>query len=148
MSQKLPTLMAFFVSFFMHSQNLVWKTNLNDGVTESVEQRKPMLILFTAAGVSENLQNEMFNTRDFASWSRDNIILVKLDLSDLSVSDSDKEQNVKLKQALGVEKLPEICFVSASVRKGKTTFSALGKLPFKSGGVKSWLTDASLLINQ
>lgn len=131
----------------MQAQNLVWKTNMTDAIALSNEQRKPMLILFTASGVPENLQNEIFKTPDFAVWSRDNVILVKLDLSDNQASDSDKEQNIKLKNAFGVEELPQVCFASASIRKTKTTFSALGKIAYKPGGAKAWIAESNNILH-
>ena len=131
----------------MKSQNLEWKTNMTDAITQSNEERKPMLILFTASGEPENLQNEIFKTPDFAVWSRDNVILVKLDLSDVNASESDREQNVKLKNAFGVEDLPEVCFALASVRKNKTTFSALGKIAYKPGGAKAWIAESNSILH-
>lgn len=147
MTKKLLILLFFFGSFFMHAQNLVWRTNMTDAIAISNEQRKPMLILFTASGVSDNLQNEIFKTPDFAVWSRDNVVLVKLDLSDVNADETDKEQNVKLKNAFGVEDLPEVCFASASVRKNKTTFSALGKLSYKPGGAKAWIAESNAILH-
>jgi protein disulfide-isomerase len=147
MAQKLLILLFFLGSFFTHAQNLVWRTNMTDAIAISNEQRKPMLILFTASGVAENLQNEIFKTPDFAVWSRDNVILVKLDLSDSSASDGDKEQNIKLKNAFGVEELPEVCFALASIRKNKTTFSALGKIAYRPGGAKAWIAESNALLH-
>lgn len=134
-------------SYIMHSQNLVWKTNMTDAITISNQERKPMLILFTASGVPANLQNEIFRTPDFAVWSRDNVILVKLDLSDASIDESDREQNIKLKNAFGVEELPQVCFARASIRKNKTTFNAMGKIGYKPGGAKSWISESNALLN-
>ncbi|KAF2507837.1 MULTISPECIES: thioredoxin family protein [Flavobacterium] len=147
MTKKLLFLLFFLGSFFMQAQNLLWKTNMADAIAMSNEQRKPMLILFTASGVPENLQNEIFKTPDFAVWSRDNVILVKLDLSDNSASDSDKEQNLRLKSAFGVEELPQVCFASASIRKTKTTFSALGKISYKPGGAKAWIAESNAILH-
>jgi len=147
MTKKLLILLFFFGSFFMHAQNLVWRTNMTDAIAISNEQRKPMLILFTASGVPENLQNEIFKTPDFAVWSRDNVVLVKLDLSDINADDSDKEQNIKLKNAFGVQDLPEVCFASASVRKNKTTFNALGKIAYKPGGAKVWIAESNAILH-
>ncbi|OXG09487.1 protein disulfide-isomerase [Flavobacterium araucananum] len=147
MTKKLLILLFFLGSFFLHSQNLVWRTNMTDAIAISNELRKPMLILFTASGVSENLQNEIFKTPDFAVWSRDNVVLVKLDLSDSSADQSDTEQNIKLKNAFGVEDLPEVCFASASVRKNKTTFSALGKIAYKPGGAKAWIAESNAILH-
>ncbi|WP_316635209.1 thioredoxin family protein [uncultured Flavobacterium sp.] len=147
MTQKLLILLFFLGSFFVHSQNLVWKTNMTDAIAISNEQRKPMLILFTASGVPENLQNEIFKTPDFAVWSRDNVILVKLDLSDSTTADGDREQNLKLKSAFGVEDLPEVCYASASIRKNKTTFSALGKIAYRPGGAKAWIAESNSILH-
>ena len=110
MTKKLLILLFFLGSFFMHAQNLVWRTNMDDAIAISNEERKPMLILFTAPGISENLQNEVFKTPDFAVWSRDNVVLVKLDISDKNIDEGIREQNLKLKAAFGVEELPEVCF--------------------------------------
>ncbi|SFD29209.1 thioredoxin domain-containing protein [Flavobacterium phragmitis] len=147
MTKKLLILLVFFGSFVMQSQNLAWRTNMTDAIAISNDQKKPMLILFTASGVPENLQNEIFKTPDFAVWSRDNVILVKLDLSDMNASDSDREQNVKLKNAFGVQDLPEVCFAMASVRKNKTTFSALGKIAYKPGGAKAWIAESNSILH-
>ncbi|KIC03974.1 hypothetical protein [Flavobacterium sp. AJR] len=138
----------FFLGFItMQSQNLVWKTNINDAIELSNQLKKPMLILFTANNLADNLQNEIMRTLDFALWSRDNVVLVKLDLSDSQISDSDKEQNIKLKNAFGVQDLPEICFANAVIRKNKTTFQALGKMAYSGGGVKAWISESNALLH-
>ncbi|MDL2141336.1 MULTISPECIES: hypothetical protein [Flavobacterium] len=147
MTKKILILLFFLGSIFMQAQNLVWKTNMTDAIALSNEQKKPMLILFTASGVPENLQNEIFKTPDFAVWSRDNVILVKLDLSDSTADESDREQKLKLKNAFGVEDLPEVCFASASIRKNKTTFSALGKIAYKPGGAKAWIAESNAILH-
>ena len=46
----------------MNSQNIIWKTDINDAVTVSAEKRKPLLIFFTSQNVSPQLQNEIFAT--------------------------------------------------------------------------------------
>jgi thioredoxin-related protein len=141
-------LCLFFLGFITaQSQNLIWKTNINDAIEISNQSRKPMLILFTANNLADNLQNEIIKTLDFALWSRDNVVLVKLDLSDSQASDSDKEQNIKLKNAFGVEDLPEICFANAVIRKNKTTFQTLGKMTYKTGGVKAWISESNSLLH-
>lgn len=147
MTQKLLILLFFLGSFCLHSQNLIWKTDMNDAIMASDTQKRPLLIFFTAAGVPQRIQSEVFVTPDFAVWSRDNVILVKLDLSDAAASDTVKEQNSKLKNALGIGELPQVCLLMASVRKGKTTFNNLGLIPYKQGGAKTWIADANLVLN-
>ncbi|MFB9078480.1 thioredoxin family protein [Flavobacterium procerum] len=147
MTQKLLILLLFLGSPFAHAQSLVWKTDMNDAIMLGVEQKKPLLIFFTAAGMPQNIQNEIFSTPDFAVWSRDNVILVRLDLSDQNISSTAMEQNVRLKTAFGVEELPQVCFAIASVKKGKTTFNKLGLMPYKPGGAKSWISQSNLILN-
>lgn len=146
MTQKLLILLLFLGSSFLHSQNLVWKTDMNDAFLMSDEQRKSLLIFFTATGTSQSIQNEVFATPDFAVWSRDNVVLLKLDLSDSSVSEAVKEQNFKLKNALGVEDLPQVCLAIVSIRKNKPTINKLGLLAYKFGGAKQWIDDARVML--
>ncbi len=120
---------------------------MNDAIVASDTQKRPLLIFFTATGTPQKIQGDIFATPDFAVWSRDNVILVKLDLSDTSVSDVVKEQNVKLKNALGIDELPQVCLLMASVRKGKTTFNNLGLVPYRQAGAKAWIADANLILN-
>ncbi|OXG09489.1 hypothetical protein BC749_101960 [Flavobacterium araucananum] len=147
MARKLLILLFFLGSFFLHSQSLAWKTNMNDAIVASDEQRKPLLIFFTTSGISQLIQNEVFATTDFADWSGDNVVLLKLDLSDSTLSESDKEQNLKLKEALGIDELPQVCLVTASIRKNKPTINKLGLLGYKVGGAKKWIADAKSIIN-
>lgn len=147
MTKKLLILLLFLGSFGLHSQNLIWKTDMNEAIMMSDSQKRPLLIFFTEAGASQKMQGEVFFTPDFAVWSRDNVILVKLDLSDSNVSDLVREQNVKLKNALGITGLPQACLLMASVKKGKTTFNNLGIIPYRLGGAKEWIADANAVLN-
>ncbi len=147
MPKKLLILLLFLSPFCMNSQNIIWKTDINDAVTVSAEKRKPLLIFFTGQGANPQLQNEIFSTRDFEEWSRKNVILVKLDLSDPSIPDATKEQNLLLKNAFGIEEIPQVCFSEVSTRKGKTNFNKLGLIGYKESGVKSWISESDSIIN-
>jgi protein disulfide-isomerase len=146
MNRKLLILLFFLFSFLAKSQSLVWTTDMTDAIAMSNEKRKPMLIFFTAPGASENLQNEVFKSPEFEKWSRNNVILVKLDVSDASTNEI-KEQNSKLRTAFNIIDLPQVCFASATIRKGKTMFDTLGKLSYIPGGAKAWITESDAIIN-
>ncbi|KQB38477.1 hypothetical protein [Flavobacterium aquidurense] len=146
MIQKLLTLLFFLGSFFLHSQSLVWKTNMNEAIISSDEQRKPLLILFTSSGISQKIQSEVFATTDFADWSGENVVLLKLDLSD-AASNEEREQNNRLKEALGIEELTQVCLATASIRKNKPTINKLGLLEYKLGGAKKWISDAKMILS-
>lgn len=148
MLQKLLILVLFLSSFFVRSQGLVWRTDINDAVTVSSEQRKPLLIFFTAQGVGQKFQTEIFATRDFEDWSRRNVILVKLDLSDPTVSENIKEQTVRLKNAFGVQQIPQVCLTEVYLRKGRTSFNKLGLMSDNLSGVKSWIDECNSMLNK
>ncbi|MBB4800434.1 thioredoxin-related protein [Flavobacterium nitrogenifigens] len=148
MLQKLLILVLFLSSFFVRSQGLVWRTDINDAVTVSSEQRKPLLIFFTGQGVGQKFQNEIFATRDFEDWSRKNVVLVKLDLSDPTVSENIKEQTIRLKNAFGVEQIPQVCLTEVYLRKGRTSFNKLGLMTDNQLGVKSWIAECNSMLNK
>lgn len=146
MTQKLLILLFFLGSLFLHSQNVIWKTNATEAIVSSDEQRKPLLIFFTASGLSQSVQNEVFATSDFADWSNSNIVLLKLDLSDSSLSNEEKEQNFKLKAALDIQDLPQSCLVTAFIRRNNPNISKLGLIEYKTGGAKKWISDAKRVL--
>lgn len=148
MTQKLLILLFLSGSFFLHSQNIAWKTNMNDAIKMCDEQRKPLLIFFTATAISQKIQNEVFETTDFLDWSGNTVILLKLDLSDSSLSDVEKDQNFKLKVALGIDELPQVCLATASIRRNKPTINKLGLLDYKLGGAKKWIADAKMILSE
>ncbi|MCV2486031.1 thioredoxin family protein [Flavobacterium sp. SH_e] len=147
MPKNLLILLLFLSPFFINAQTVTWRTDINDAVAVSAEKRMPLLIFFTGQGVSPQLQNEIFSTRDFEEWSRKNVILVKLDLSDPSIPDATKEQNLMLKNALGIEEIPQVCFSEVTVRKGKTNFNKLGLIAYVSSGVKAWISESNSILN-
>ena len=147
MKQKLLIFLFILGFSSLHSQNLSWKTNMNDALKMCDEQRKPLLIFFTSVGISQAIQNEVFATSDFLDWSEKNIILLKLDLSDGSLSAEEREQNVKLKEALGIEELPKVCIATASIRRNKPTINKFGLLEYNTGGAKKWISEVKAILN-
>jgi protein disulfide-isomerase len=77
--------------------------------------------------------------------SRDNVILVKLDLTD-DPSNDFLQRNLALKRTFGVEDLPTICFSKASIGKDKISYQLLGKTGFRPGGVKAWILNAKQVL--
>lgn len=139
----LPFLLLF--SFSIQAQVLKWNTDIGNAITVSKEQKKPMLILFTDNNADKALESEILKTLDFALWSRDNVVLVKLDLND-DTSNENLERNQSLRKAFGVQDLPEICFSNVVVRKTKISYRLLGKIGYKSGSVKDWIQDSNRIL--
>ena len=86
-----------------NAQLVNWNTDVMIAVTASKKDRKPLLILFTDSNSSKGrLDAQILNTLDFALWSRDNVILLRLDLTDDSVNEY-LERNLSLKKAFAVQ---------------------------------------------
>ncbi|WP_417942759.1 thioredoxin family protein [Flavobacterium sp. RS13.1] len=148
MSRKLLIPLFFLIGISMKSQGLEWKTNITDAIILSNEVKKPILIFFTATDAPEDLQNEVFKTEDFEKWSRKNVVLLKLDFSETDESTEERDQNIKLKKAFGVQNLPEVYLAKAFVRNDERAFNILGKLPYNFGGVEGWINDSNLVLNR
>ena len=143
-------LLSVSLLFFscVYSQAVNWNYDISTAITASNKEKKPMLILFTDSNTSKgSLNAQILNTLDFALWSRDNVILVKLDLTDDETNEY-LTRNLSLKKAFGVQELPEICFSRAGIRKEKITYELIGKTGFKPGGVKLWIADATEILNK
>ncbi|WP_413999481.1 thioredoxin family protein [Flavobacterium sp. W1B] len=146
MCKKIFLSFLMLLSLSVEAQVLNWNTDISNAITVSKEQKKPMLILFTDNNADKILESQILKTLDFALWSRDNVVLVKLDLTDNS-SNENIERNQSLKKAFGVQNLPEICFSNAVTRKNKISYRLLGKIGYKPGGVKAWIEDSNKILN-
>ena len=146
MTKKLLIPFLLLLSYGMHSQVLNWNVDVVSAIPVSNQERKPMLLLFTDNNSNKGpLDAQIFNTLDFALWSRDNVVLVKLDLTN-DPSNEFLERNLSLKRAFGVEDLPAICFSKADVRKDKINYQLLGKTGYRPGGVKSWILNSKQIL--
>lgn len=142
MIRKLLLSCFLLLCLSMNSQVLNWNKNVVDAIEISNKERKPMLLLFTTSDLERGpLDAQIFNTLDFALWARDNVILVKIDLSD-NESNEFLERNLSLRKAFGVQELPSICYSKATVRKDKINYQLIGKTRFKPGGAKAWIADS------
>lgn len=147
MIKKLLFSLLLLFCFSMNSQVLNWNTDVVSAIPVSNKERKPMLLLFTDDDASKGvLEVQIFNTLDFALWSRDNVILVKLDLTD-SPTNEFLDRNLSLKKAFGVQEVPTICFSKADIRKERINYQLLGKTGYRSGGVKAWISNTKEILN-
>lgn len=146
MCKKLLLSLLILFSLNLGAQVLNWNADISNAITISKEQKKPMLILFTDNNADKALETQILKTLDFALWSRDNVVLVKLDLND-DTSNENFERNQSLKKAFGVQDLPQICFSNVIVRKNKISYRLLGKIGYESGSVKTWIEDSNKILN-
>jgi thioredoxin-related protein len=148
MIKKLLFSLSLLFCFSMNSQVLNWNLDVVNAIPVSNKERKPMLLLFTDNKSNIGaLEAQIFSTLDFALWSRDNVVLVKLDLTD-DPSNNYLERNLSLKKAFGVQELPAICYSKADIRKDKINYQLLGKTGYRPGGVKSWIANSVQLLRE
>lgn len=146
MNKKLLLTLVLLFCLSAQSQVINWNLDVSAAIEMSNKQNKPLLLLFTDSKSDKTaLNTQIFNTLDFAVWARDNVILVKVDLSSTSLNDF-LDGNLSLQKAFGVEQLPTVCFARARLRKDKVNYELIGKTGFKAGGVKVWIEDAQAIL--
>ena len=146
MNHKLLLPFLLLIFFNSNAQVFNWITDIDSAISISNKENKPMLLMFTDANSSKDpLFSQIFNTLDFAIWARDNVVAVKLDVTN-DESNGFLERSSSLKKAFGVQELPTICFARAKIRKDKINYELIGKIGLKSKGVKSWIADAKIVL--
>ncbi|MFN7100197.1 MAG: thioredoxin family protein [Flavobacterium sp.] len=148
MIKKLLFALTFLSCLYVNGQNLNWSNDVNAAIEISNKENKPLLLLFADKNASNTLlHSQVLNTLDFALWSRDNVVLVKLDLTD-DANNEFLERNLNLKRAFSVDVVPSICIAKATSRKGKINYQLIGKMGYKSGNVKNWISNVSLMMSE
>ena len=76
------TLVVVMGSFAVQAQEPTWETDINKAIKVSNKTKKPMLLFFTGSdwcGWCIRLQKEVLKTPEFATWAKENVVLVELD---------------------------------------------------------------------
>ena len=146
MNTKLLMLILLLIFFNSNAQVFNWSTDVDSAISISNIENKPMLLIFTDADSSKTpMFAQIFNTLDFAIWARDNVVAVKVDLTD-DESNGSLQRSLSLKKAFRVQELPTIYFVNAKIRKEKINYELIGQIGIKPGGVKSWIANAKIVL--
>jgi protein disulfide-isomerase len=144
------------ISFFviscssLEAQDLVWNNNIDKAIEISNKTNKPLFLFFTGSdwcGWCKRLQNEVFNTPEFTTWAKDNVVLVEVDFPRRTPLAADiQEQNNQLQQFFGVQGYPTVWFVTATNSSGKISFTKLGSTGYLPGGPAAWLDAANRIL--
>jgi len=91
---------------------LVWHTNLEKAVEIAKAENKPVLLQFSGSDWCKwciKLNNEVLFTPGFASWAKDNIVLVNLDFPrTIPQTDEVKNYNRALMNKYGIKGFPTV----------------------------------------
>ena len=143
MKKIIVALLLFAGSFTAEAQELVWETNVTKALEISNETKKPLLLFFTGSdwcGWCIRLQKEVLKTPEFATWAKENVVLVELDYPRKEVQTPEiKKQNNELQQIFGIQGFPTIILVNGTSKDGKVNFEGLGSTGYVAGGPAAWL---------
>ncbi len=132
------------------AQELTWETNIKKAADLSNKTHKPMFLFFTGSdwcGWCMRLQKEVFNTPEFVSWAKQNVVLVELDYPRRTPQSPEiVQQNAELQQAFNVQGYPTVWFANATNKDGKVNFSQLGSSGYVAGGPGVWIAGANKIL--
>ena len=147
MKKIIVALLLFAGSFAAEAQELVWETNVTKAMAISNETKKPLLLFFTGSdwcGWCIRLQKEVLKTPEFATWAKENVVLVELDYPRRTPQTPEiKKQNEELQMAFGIQGFPTIILANATTKEGKVNFEGIGSTGYVAGGPTAWLAVAN-----
>ena len=147
MKKIIVALLLFAGTFAAEAQELVWETNVTKAMAISNETKKPLLLFFTGSdwcGWCIRLQKEVLKTPEFATWAKENVVLVELDYPRRAPQTPEiKKQNEELQMAFGIQGFPTIILANATTKEGKVNFEGIGSTGYVAGGPTAWLAVAN-----
>lgn len=118
------------------SDNLNWKTDLNDALAVAKKENKVVLINFTGSDWCvwcKRLSNEVFSKSEFEDFAKKNLVLVKIDFPrNIQQSNATKYYNQQLADLYGVEGFPTVILLDKNGR-------GLLKTGYVQGGVDNYI---------
>lgn len=114
-----------------------WMTDLPAAQKKAKEEKKLVLMDFTGSdwcGWCIKLNKEVFNTKEFEDYAKDNLVLVELDFPSKKKQSAElKKANTALKEKYGANGFPTIVVLNS---EGKQVWKQTGYMP---GGPTAWI---------
>ncbi|MBU0475073.1 MAG: thioredoxin family protein [Bacteroidetes bacterium] len=104
---------------------LVWHTNVEKAIEIGKKENKPVLVQFSGSDWCKwciKLNNEVLDTKGFANFAKDNLVLVNLDFPHAPQTDFVKNYNRMQMNKYGVQGFPTVLLLDKT-----------GKLVFQTG---------------
>ena len=140
--KQISSLFVLFILLFtgcnngQSSNNLDWKTNLEQAVEQAKKENKAVLVNFTGSDWCmwcKRLSSEVFQQKDFEDYAEKNLILVKLDFpKNIPQSNETKVYNNTLAQRYGIQGFPTILIMN---NKGEL----VAKTGYQPGGAANYI---------
>ena len=114
-----------------------WTTDLPAAQKKAKEEKKLVLMDFTGSdwcGWCIKLNKEVFDTKEFADYAKDNLVMVEVDFPNKKKQSTElKRANQALKEKYGADGFPTIVVLDS---EGKEVWKKIGYMP---GGPKAWI---------
>ena len=133
------TLTAFLAIWSVSAADLDWLTDLTKAQNRAKSDKKAVLINFTGSdwcGFCIKLDKEVFSTKEFADYAKENLVLMKADFPRRTqLPDEVKKANAQLKDRYEIRGFPTLVMLDGEGR-------VLGKkVGYGGGGPKAVLDE-------
>ncbi len=107
------------------TNGLKWYTNIDEAIVVAKKENKTILVQFSGSDWCKwciKLNNEVFNTEDFAAYAKDNMVLVNLDFPrTIAQTDEVKEYNRSMANKYSVRGFPTVLLMDKEGNVVKVT---------------------------
>lgn len=114
----------------------LWTTNAPAALEQAKSEGKLVLMNFTGSDWCiwcKRLDGEVFSTKQFQSYAKENLVLLKLDFPNRSQQpDWEVKQNQALAEKYGIEGFPTILVLNSEGEE-------VARLGYQRGGPEAWL---------
>ena len=126
MKNSIILFLLFLSVSFASAQELVWHTDAQKAIEQSIKSKKPIMLFFTGSdwcGWCIKLQKEVFTQPEFKKWATESVVLLELDFPRRTQQEEQlRNQNYQIQQAFQVRGYPTVWFTNAVNNSGKINF--------------------------
>ena len=93
-----------------------WLTNYDEALAESTRSGKPVFVLFTGSDWCPHcrtLEDRVFATSEFQSWSDEHVVLLMLDLPESGISPAVRSERSRICIKYGVRTFPSVLVIDS-----------------------------------
>lgn len=93
-----------------------WLTDYDEALAESTRSGKPVLTLFTGSDWCPHcrtLEERVFSTSEFESWSQEHVVLLMLDLPESGISPALRSERSRICSKYGVRTFPSVLVLNS-----------------------------------
>jgi thioredoxin-related protein len=135
--KKLLFSLSLLMAIHLGAAELNWLTSVPEAQKKAKAENKMVLLDFTGSdwcGWCIKLKKEIFDTKEFAEYAKDNLVLVEIDFPQRKQQSDDlKKANAALQKQYKVRGFPTLIILDS---EGKQ----LGELGYMQGGPQPFIT--------